>query len=117
MADIRSVRGDKRRSVRMPVEIKVDYRSVGRFLTDYSANLSREGLFIQTCLPLEPGERVRLRLSLPEADAPFALDGVVKWTCRRDQQGDHPPGMGIEFTDVDDTLRRHVDRLLEGRPR
>jgi type IV pilus assembly protein PilZ len=112
MTDIRVVTADKRRSVRRPVEIKVDYRSVGRFLTDYSRNLSRGGLFVETCLPLEPGESVRLRLTLPDMETPLALDGVVKWVSRREDDIGHPPGMGIEFVGVDDELRRHVDRLV-----
>lgn len=103
---------DKRRSERLPVEIKVDYRSAGRFLTDYSRNVSRGGLFVETCLPLEPGEKVRLRLTLPGVDAPFALDGVVRWVSHRDDDTSHPTGMGIEFLGADDELQRHVDRLL-----
>jgi len=115
MHDDAIVGKEKRRSARSPVEIKVDYRSVGRFLTDYSVNLSRTGLFVQTCLPLDPGEHVRLRLSLPEAEAPFALDGVVKWVSKRDDDVDHPAGMGIEFLEVDEELERHVERLLARR--
>lgn len=106
---------DNRRSVRHPIEIKVDYRSVGRFLTDYSRNLSRGGLFVETCLPLEPGEKVRLRLTLPDVETPFALDGVVRWVSRLEDEMGHPPGMGIEFVGVDDDLRRHVDRLVNRR--
>lgn len=112
MLDIDGVGAEKRRTERLPVEVKVDYRSVGRFLTDYTMNLSRGGLFVQTCLPLEPGERVRLRLTLPDADAPFALDGIVKWVSRRDDKVGHPPGMGIEFVDASEELQRHVERLM-----
>jgi len=112
MPDIRRVGEEKRRSRRLPVEVKVDYRTVGRFLTDYTMNLSKGGLFVQTCLPLQPGERVRLRITLPEVDAPFALDGLVRWVAHRDDDLGHPPGMGIEFVDASDDLLRHVERLL-----
>ncbi|MEL6184220.1 MAG: TIGR02266 family protein, partial [Myxococcota bacterium] len=78
---------ENRRAERLSAELKVDYRAKGSFVTDYSANVSRRGVFIQTSHPLPVGEKVRLRLQLPEGGAPFALDGVVKWV--RTGRGGH----------------------------
>ncbi len=103
---------ENRKTLRVPVEIKVDYRTVGRFLSDYATNISQGGLFVHTCMPLAPGERVRLRLSMAHDEAPFAIDGIVKWTTQKDDEVNHPPGMGIEFIDFDDELRAKVEALL-----
>ena len=109
---------ERRRAVRLPAEVKVDYRTVGSFITDYSRNLSQGGTFVNTSMPLPVGARVRLRLTLPGRDLPFALDGVVRWS--REPEVDEPeteedPGMGVEFTDFDaslqDALRRYVEEL------
>jgi type IV pilus assembly protein PilZ len=97
---------------RLPVEVKVDYRTVGSFITDYTKNISRGGLFIRTSLPLDVGERIRLRITLPEGDAPFALDGIVKWVSTLRDREKHPPGMGIEFVDFDESVRRQLDTLV-----
>jgi type IV pilus assembly protein PilZ len=97
---------------RLPVEVKVDYRTVGSFITDYTKNISRGGMFIRTSLPLEVGERVRLRITLPDGDAPFALDAVVKWTSTLRDRDKHPPGMGVEFVDFDDHVRQQLERLV-----
>lgn len=102
---------ENRRAERLSAEIKVDYRSEGSFVTDYSANVSREGVFIQTSHPLPVGERVRLRLQLPEGDAPFALDGVVKWV-RTGRGGHEPPGMGVQFIDLPQFVSDQLDRLV-----
>jgi type IV pilus assembly protein PilZ len=104
--------GDNRRAPRLPVDVKVDYRTAGSFITDYTRNISRGGLFIRTSLPLEVGERVRLRLTLPDGDAPFALDGVVKWIATLRDREKHPPGMGIEFVDFDEDTRRKLEQMV-----
>ncbi len=83
---------------------------MGRFITDYSRNISPHGLFVQTSLPLPVGEQIRIRLSLPDGDAPFALDGVVVWTS--DRRSSENPGMGVEFLDFDDDTRNRVEELI-----
>jgi uncharacterized protein (TIGR02266 family) len=98
---------------RLPVEVKVDYRSVGSFITDYSRNISNTGLFVRTSLPLAIGERVRLRLTLPGGAAPFALDGVVKWVSSLQNKSKHPPGMGIEFVDFDEKVAADIQKLVD----
>lgn len=103
---------ENRRDERLSAELKVDYRAGGSFVTDYSANVSRKGVFIRTSHPLAVGEKVRLRLQLPEGDAPFALDGVVKWVCTVRDKDRHPPGMGVEFVDLPEEIRLHIDRLV-----
>lgn len=103
---------DNRRSPRIPADVKVDYRTVGSFITDYTRNISRGGIFVQTSLPLDQGTRVRLRLTLPDGDVPFGLDGVVKWVCTLKDKDKHPPGMGIEFVDFDDEVRGKLDALV-----
>lgn len=93
--------------------MKVDYRTVGSFITDYTRNISKGGVFVQTSLPLEVGVRVRLRLTLPDGDAPFGLDGVVKWVSTLRDKDKHPPGMGIEFVDFDEHTRSKLEALVK----
>ena len=104
---------DNRRESRLPIDVKVDYRTAGSFITDYTKNISRGGLFIATSLPLEVGTRVRLRLTLPDGDAPFALDGVVKWVSTLRDKDAHPPGMGIEFVDFDEKVKTKLESLVK----
>ena len=103
---------DNRRSSRLPAEVKVDYRTVGSFITDYSRNISRGGVFIRTSLPLQVGERIRIRLTLPDGDVPFALDGEVKWISTIRDRDQHPPGMGVEFVDFSEDVQAKLEALV-----
>ncbi|MBI2373693.1 MAG: TIGR02266 family protein [Deltaproteobacteria bacterium] len=104
---------ERRSSERVPADVKVDYRTVGSFITDYSANLSKGGVFVRTSIPLRVGEHVRLRITLPGNDLPFGLEGVVRWTNTGADEAE--AGMGIEFVnfegEVRDRLRSFVDML------
>ena len=47
---------DDRRQPRLPIQLKVAYRTTGAFLVAYSVNLSKGGIFLETPTPLEVGE-------------------------------------------------------------
>jgi len=102
---------DRRKGTRVPAEVKVDYRTVGSFITDYSKDLSQGGIFVQTSLPLAVDQRVRLRITLPGRELPFALDGVVRWV--RSPQDSESPGMGVEFEEFDEATREALRRFVE----
>lgn len=105
---------ERRGEDRIRAEVKVDYRTVGSFITDYSANISHGGMFVATSLPLPVNERVRLRITLPGETLPFALDGIVRWCRQPDANGEGRPGMGVEFVDFDDALKARLHGYVDG---
>jgi uncharacterized protein (TIGR02266 family) len=109
---------NKRRAARLHHDIPVAYRSVGSFLSDWATNISQGGLFINTRKPLPVGTAVKILVQLPGASFPFQLGGRVTRVTQFDNKANMVPGMGVEFTDVDDAKRREleafVDRLREG---
>jgi len=102
---------DRRNRQRFPAEVKIDYRSVGSFITDYSANMSKGGVFVQTSLPLAVDTKVKLRVTLPGHQLPFCLDGVVRWS-RSAKDGEPNPGMGIQFDNFDDATKREIEKFI-----
>ena len=102
---------NKRGKNRVPADIKVDYRTVGTFVTDYTANLSQGGVFVKTSLPLDSGERVRLRVTIPGQDLPFPLEGVVRWNRKVGEEGGDA-GMGIEFVDFSEELKQSLQTFV-----
>lgn len=102
---------NRRKATRAPVEVKVDYRTVGSFITDYSRDISQGGIFIATSLPLNVGDQVRLRITLPGHVLPFALEGVVRWIVPAGAT-DKQSGMGVEFTTFSDDVRAELGRLV-----
>ncbi len=104
---------NKRRALRLHHEIPVAYRSVGSFLTDWATNISQGGLFINTRKPLPVGTAVKILVQLPGASFPFQLEGRVTRVTEYDNHANMVPGMGVEFTDVDDAKRREIEAFVE----
>ena len=106
---------DRRREPRVPTRIQVDCTAASTFLFAYITDISSLGIFITTPESQDPGTRITLRFNPPDEvrgsvsnpDAPFELDGVVRW---RSSAGAHEPGMGIEFIAIAEETR---NRLLE----
>jgi uncharacterized protein (TIGR02266 family) len=104
---------NKRKATRLHHEIPVAYRSVGSFLTDWATNISHGGLFINTRKPLAVGTAVKIIIQLPGAAFPYELAGRVTRVTQFDNHANMVPGMGIEFTDVDDAKRREIEAFVE----
>jgi uncharacterized protein (TIGR02266 family) len=104
---------NQRRAVRLHHEIPVAYRSVGSFLTDWATNISRGGMFINTRKPLAVGTDVKILVQLPGTAFPYQLEGRVTRVTEYDNHANMVPGMGIEFTDVDDAKRRDIETFVE----
>ncbi len=103
---------NKRRATRLHHEIPVAYRSVGSFLSDWATNISQGGLFINTPKPLPVGTPVNILVQLPGASFPFQLGGRVTRVNEVDVTASAVPGMGVEFTDVDDQKRREIEAFV-----
>jgi len=104
---------NKRRAARLHHEIPVAYRSVGSFLSDWATNISHGGLFINTRKPLPVGTAVKILVQLPGASFPFELAGRVTRVTQFDNKANMVPGMGVEFTDVDDAKRKQISAFVE----
>jgi len=103
---------DKRTTNREPVEIKVEYRTMGSFLSEWSDNLSRDGIFVQSSHPLKIGTQVRLVFSLPDIPLLFDLNGVVRWQRQAKDNKPNKPGMGIEFMQMDESTSKRIEIFL-----
>ena len=82
-------------------------------MTDYSANLSLGGMFIQTARPLPLGTRFRLRFYLPGFDLPVDSEAVVRWVLDEPGDGPLPRGMGVCFEGMEPDLQERIADLLE----
>ncbi len=103
---------NKRKALRLHHEIPVAYRTVGSFLTDWATNISRGGLFINTRKPLPVGTDVKILVQLPGTAFPYQLEGRVTRVTEFDNHANMVPGMGVEFTSVDEAKRREIDAFV-----
>jgi uncharacterized protein (TIGR02266 family) len=97
---------DKRRFLRAPITLRVEYDGADDLVGDYTDNLSHGGTFVATNRTLPLGTEIRLVMSFRGLLAPITIDGVVRW-ARQDGE----PGVGIEFADGPE--RDRLEALVE----
>lgn len=111
--------GDKRGGDRTPVGllVRLAYGSVDEFVDRFATNLSRGGVFIRTRSPKPPGTLVAFELKLATGETVVKGLGTVLWSRAEDPHSNPPvaPGMGVQFTDLDDASRAIIERVMERR--
>jgi type IV pilus assembly protein PilZ len=115
MSDVKSGR-DAREHVRAPIELKVEYKKMNTFFSDYTKNISKGGTFIKTDRPLKVGTEFVFKLFVPAQDEPFTLRGQVAWVnteaeSQRPDVNEH--GMGIRFLYADDSQKKKFEAVVE----
>ncbi len=106
---------DQRRDERVPVSLRIKLKSadVDAFLEQYSLNLSRGGVFIQSTAPKPMGTVVRFELQLADASPVIRGEGRVVWV--KDASMGVPEaeaGMGVRFTRLDGRSKALIDRAV-----
>lgn len=99
--------GEKRRSERAPVVVRVDYSTVDAFFSDFTRNINEGGVFIETDEPCAVDDVVTLQFQLPGGDEPVRVRGRVVWS-----DSGEAPGMGIEFEGLDAATRARINQLV-----
>lgn len=100
---------EMRQQLRVPIELKVDYKKLNSFFADYTKNISKGGTFIKTKKPLSIGTKFLFKLTVPQRAEPFELLGEVVWS-----KGDgDEPGMGIRFIYNSDSQRAEFEAVVE----
>lgn len=107
---------DNRSSLRIPIELRVEYKKMNTFFSDYTKNISKGGTFIKTDKPLKVGTEFLFKLSIPALAEPIDIRGQVVWvnTEATQQRPDVPDrGMGIKFIYEGHSARRGFEDMVE----
>ncbi len=120
---------DLRDNARQPITLRVDYKRVNMFFSDYTKNISKGGTFIKTKNPLPIGTEFVFVMSFPGVTPTLELAGEVVWVAGENDalpSGVESPGtsreageagMGIKFKfgDGDDgeRERERVAKFVE----
>ncbi len=106
---------EKRQDERHDLRVRMDYRHEegGNFLYEYSKNISAGGIFIETRTPLPVGTTVEMRFQPPGASGVIDVVGKVVWVNPYREGEENPnPGMGIQFTGLDDEQRDLIAQVV-----
>jgi type IV pilus assembly protein PilZ len=102
---------ERRLSPRAAVTVRIDYSTVDAMFSEVTRNINEGGLFIESETPLDLDEQVQLQFRLPGVDDPLKVNGRVAWITKAGADG--PPGMGIEFENLDANARLRIDQIVQ----
>ena len=110
--------GGRRTDARVEFQARVElnFSSFQGFLSEYSTNVSRGGMFIATDDPKPPGTVVRFRIAIePEGEGIVLVQGsgVVVWVREQKLAEDILSGMGIQFISLDRQSKELIDRVVD----
>lgn len=73
------------------------------------------GLFVRTSQILPMGTKIHLKVSLPNEEEKFLIDGKIVWITPRAAQGNKPSGLGVQFIGEEGRyFRNKIETLLAG---
>ncbi|MCP3100600.1 TIGR02266 family protein [Myxococcus sp. K15C18031901] len=95
--------------------VKLKHESVGSFAEEFATNLSPGGMFIRSRTPQPVGTPVKFEVQIAGGLRVLRGTAEVRWV--RDV-GDPagPPGMGLQFQELDEPSRSLVDMMLLRKP-
>ena len=94
-------------------EVKVRFDRFGGDVTAHTADISMEGMFLQSDDPRPVGTLVQFELALGDGHQEMVQGlGDVVWIRSDSQAAERPTGMGIQFRYVDSTSRERIRRIV-----
>lgn len=100
----------RRSSFRVKARLKVRFKSAESFINEYTANISKGGLFIRTKNPCQLRDKVEIVLVVPGTEIEITALGEVIHIVGEDQaSAGMPAGMGIQLLE----LKREDQETIE----
>ena len=80
----------------------------------YMPFLRSGGLFIPTNKPYKLGDEVFMLLNLMDETEKIPVAGKVVWVTPKGAQGNRAAGIGVQFSEQDDTASKKIEAYLAG---
>jgi len=107
---------EKRAAPRAEIRMRVDYelKSKDTFLFEYTTNMSRDGIFLSTKNPLQPGTKIHMRFAIPEVKQVIEVEGKVSWINPYRPGGKNlNPGMGVQFLNLKEKDKQIITNYIK----
>ncbi len=103
----------RRNSVRIKTKLKVRFKDASAFISEYTHNISKGGIFVRTKKPCERGSAVQVTLVMPETDKEVVATGEVIHVVRPEQATEQQPaGMGVELKELSEEDRKLIEDFI-----
>ncbi len=96
----------------MGLLVKLKHSDVGSFAEEFATNLSPGGMFIRSRTPQPVGTLVKFEVQIAGGVRVLRGTAVVRWV-RQVADAEGPPGMGLQFQELDPVTQALIDRMLE----
>lgn len=106
---------EKRRFIRFDIALKVAYivqRNPKVEKLGATKDISAAGMQLLTGDKLELGDKVDLKIFVPDALNPAHLKGIVVWTKDLEPAGTHSYGIGIDFGKIEEDNKNTFLKFL-----
>jgi uncharacterized protein (TIGR02266 family) len=99
---------------RAPLAIKVHCTtSDGKHFDSLTGGIGGGGLFIESSTPLAPGTELSVEFALPDRPAEkFKARAQVAWARSKPERYLLFPGMGVQFTEIDQSAQKRLTDLV-----
>ena len=103
-----------RKDPRIPKALSLTFKTKESLVKAYSENASGGGIFIKTPKPLPKGERLSIKLQLPDHPDPIKIEGEVTWIrSDKDADANNPAGIGIKFVQISGADQQKLKECLQ----
>jgi type IV pilus assembly protein PilZ len=103
----------RRKDVRVKAKLKVRFKDAKAFISEYTHNISKGGLFVRTKNPCETGATVEIVIVMPESGREISSRGEVIHAVAPDRATDsRPAGMGIQINEISEQDRKHIEDFI-----
>jgi uncharacterized protein (TIGR02266 family) len=92
--------------------VKLKHSDVGSFAEEFATNLSPGGMFIRSRTPQPVGTLVKFEVQIAGGVRVLRGTAVVRWV-RDTANSEGPPGMGLQFQDLDPDTQLLINRMLQ----
>ncbi len=103
----------RRSNVRVKAKLKVRFKDTSAFISEYTHNISKGGLFVRTGKPCEKNSFVQVILIMPETENEVSAVGEVIHVITPGQATDsQPSGMGIELKEISQADQKLIEDFI-----
>jgi len=104
----------RRAEARIKVRLKVRFKNADSFISEYTHNLSKGGLFIRTLKPCGLREKVGIVLILPEGGQEVNATGEVIHIITAEQASEQTPaGMGVQILEWPKGAQDQIEQFIK----
>jgi uncharacterized protein (TIGR02266 family) len=103
---------DRRREVRLPIQMWVEESTEHELYFQHSANLSSGGMFLERTIPHPVGTIVTLQFTLPGDDAPIRVRSQIVHASSGAADSDEL-GVHLKFLDLDAKTAERIGRYIK----